>query len=33
MREALEFLNPGEIWENFGKDVILTKLKVSGEDK
>jgi predicted ATPase len=33
MREALEFLNPGEIWENFGKDVILTKLEVPGEDK
>jgi len=26
MREALEFLNPGEIWENFGKDAILQKL-------
>jgi hypothetical protein len=26
MREALGFLNPGEIWENYGKDAILTKL-------
>jgi predicted ATPase len=33
MREALEFLNPGEIWENFGRDVILAKLKVAGEEK
>jgi predicted ATPase len=29
MREALSFLNPGEIWENFGKDKILTKLGIS----
>jgi hypothetical protein len=33
MREALDFLNPGEIWENFGKDAILQKLKISGDDK
>jgi predicted ATPase len=28
MCEALSFLNPGEIWENFGKDKILSKLGV-----
>lgn len=28
MREALAFLNPGEIWENFGKEAILKKLGV-----
>jgi predicted ATPase len=28
MREALSFLNPGEIWENYGKDKILTKLGI-----
>jgi predicted ATPase len=28
MREALSFLNPGEIWENYGKDKILSKLGV-----
>jgi predicted ATPase len=33
MREALSFLNPGEIWENFGKDTILTKLGVNQEDR
>jgi predicted ATPase len=33
MREALGFLNPGEIWENYGKDAILTKLDISPEDK
>jgi predicted ATPase len=32
MREALDFLNPGEIWENYGKDAILTKLNVPPED-
>jgi hypothetical protein len=32
MREALDFLNPGEIWENYGKDAILTKLNVPQED-
>jgi predicted ATPase len=32
MREALGFLNPGEIWENYGKDAILTKLNVPPED-
>jgi predicted ATPase len=32
MREALDFLNPGEIWENYGKDAILTKLNVLQED-
>jgi len=32
MREALEFLNPGEIWENFGKEAILQKLRIH-EDK
>jgi hypothetical protein len=26
MREALDFLNPGEIWFNYGKDAILRKL-------
>jgi predicted ATPase len=32
MRYALDFLNPGEIWENYGKDAILTKLDIpSGE--
>jgi predicted ATPase len=29
MQEALEFLNPGEIWENFGRETILQKLKIS----
>jgi hypothetical protein len=33
MREALDFLNPGEIWENYGKDTILAKLGVSPEDR
>jgi predicted ATPase len=33
MQKALEFLNPGEIWENFGNNVILERLRVSGEDK
>jgi predicted ATPase len=33
MREALDFLNPGEIWENYGKDTILTKLNIPPEDK
>jgi len=33
MREALSFLNPGEIWENYGKDTILTKLGVNQEDR
>jgi predicted ATPase len=33
MREALDFLNPGEIWENYGKDTILTKLGISPEDR
>jgi predicted ATPase len=28
MREALSFLNPGEIWENYGKNKILNKLGV-----
>jgi predicted ATPase len=32
MQEPLGFLNPGEIWENFGKDVILTKLNIPRED-
>jgi len=31
MRKALDFLNPGEIWENYGKDAILTKLGVPSE--
>jgi predicted ATPase len=33
MREALGFLNPGEIWENYGKDTILTKLGVKTEER
>jgi len=33
MREALSFLNPGEIWENYGKDTILAKLGVKQEDR
>jgi predicted ATPase len=33
MREALEFLNPGEIWENYGKEAILNKLVVSPENR
>jgi len=33
MREALSFLNPGEIWENYGKDTILTKLGIKQEDR
>jgi predicted ATPase len=33
MREALEFLNPGEIWENFGKDAILQKLQIYEDNK
>jgi predicted ATPase len=33
MQEALSFLNPGEIWENYGKDTILEKLGVKQEDK
>jgi predicted ATPase len=32
MREALTFLNPGEIWENFGKETILAKLGVKPEN-
>jgi len=31
MREALVFLNPGEIWENFGKEAILKKLGIKSE--
>ena len=33
MKEALDFLNPGEVWENFGKEVILQKLDVPKENK
>jgi len=33
MRETLAFLNPGEIWENFGKDTILTKLNINPKDR
>ena len=33
MREALDFLNPGEIWENYGKDTILAKLGISPENR
>jgi len=32
MCEALSFLNPGEIWENYGKDTILTKMGVKPEN-
>jgi predicted ATPase len=28
MRDALDYLNPGEIWENYGKDAILAKLGI-----
>jgi predicted ATPase len=28
MRKSLDFLNPGEIWENYGKDAILSKLGI-----
>jgi len=32
MRASLDYLNPGEIWENYGKDAILAKLGIpSGE--
>ena len=31
MSKALGFLNPGEIWENFGKEKILEKLDVKPE--
>jgi predicted ATPase len=32
MRKSLDFLNPGEIWENYGKAAILAKLDIpSGE--
>ncbi|MDR0656321.1 MAG: AAA family ATPase [Treponema sp.] len=33
MREALDFLNPGEIWENYGTDTILKKLDIPPEDR
>jgi len=33
MKEALSFLNPGEIWENYGKDTILSKLGITPEDR
>ena len=33
MRASLDFLNPGEIWENYGKDAILTKLGIPSEEK
>jgi AAA15 family ATPase/GTPase len=33
MRESLEFLNPGEIWENFGREIILQKLGISEDGK
>jgi predicted ATPase len=33
MRESLDFLNPGEIWENYGKDVILSKLDILPGDR
>jgi predicted ATPase len=33
MREALDFLNPGEIWENYGKDTILAKLGIPPENR
>ena len=32
MREALAFLNPGEIWENYGKEAILEKLGIKSEN-
>jgi AAA15 family ATPase/GTPase len=32
-RKALDFLNPGEIWENYGKNAILNKPGVSPEDR
>jgi predicted ATPase len=32
MRESLDFLNPGEVWENYGKDAILHKLGVFPKD-
>jgi len=28
MRKPLDFLNPGEIWENYGRDAILIKLGI-----
>ncbi|GBU27235.1 hypothetical protein R84B8_00762 [Treponema sp. R8-4-B8] len=31
MRASLDYLNPGEIWENYGKDAILTKLGIPSE--
>jgi predicted ATPase len=33
MRESLDFLNPGEIWLNYGRDAILRKLNVSTENE
>jgi predicted ATPase len=33
MRQALGFLNPGEIWENFGRETILQKLRISEDGK
>jgi len=33
MRDALDYLNPGEIWENYGKDAILTKLGIPSEEQ
>jgi predicted ATPase len=32
MRDKLDYLNPGEIWENFGRDRILTKLGIKPEE-
>ena len=29
MKEALEFLNPGEVWLNYSKDRIVSKLQAS----
>jgi predicted ATPase len=33
MRECLDFLNPGEIWYNYGKDTIIQKLNGSEKEE
>jgi len=33
MCDALDYLNPGEIWENYDKDAILTKLGIPSEEQ
>jgi predicted ATPase len=33
MRESLDFLNPGEIWFNYGKDEIISRLTKSDKEE